>query len=74
MPKHRRKRIQQSINEETKFDNESVLIINQLKLKSMLFIEVFPNLQILDLAENKISKIEGFTHLRWVKKIDLSNN
>lgn len=66
--------MQQLINKSTKFDSETIFIANSLKLRTMLLVEIFPNLHILDVSNNEIRKMEGLSCLRWLKKLDLSLN
>ena len=40
----------------------------------MLFLEVFQNLEIIDLSNNHIKLIEGLTKLKLLRKLDLSMN
>jgi len=40
----------------------------------MLFVEIFSNLEVLDLSNNHIKFIEGLKNLKALRKLDLSMN
>ena len=40
----------------------------------MLFVEVFLNLEILDLSENNLYEIEGLMNLKRLLKVNLASN
>jgi Leucine-rich repeat (LRR) protein len=56
-------------------ENLRVLIMSKNQIESIKFpIDILKNLDVLDLHENKISKIENLNKLQSLRVLNLSNN